>query len=66
MLCLLRAISIRTCDVDIYDFAAMASAWLSQPGDANWDPVYDISGMGDGIINELDFAILAQHWLDEE
>ncbi len=54
------------CDVDIYDFAAMASAWLSQSGDSNWDPVCDISGIGDGIVNELDFAVLAQHWLDEE
>lgn len=56
----------RDCDVDIYDFAAFASAWLSKPGDLNWNPACDMSDAGEGFINEMDFAVLAEHWLDEQ
>jgi hypothetical protein len=43
-----------TCDLS--DLLLMAINWLSN------DPVTDISG--DAIINFLDFAILAEHWLE--
>ncbi|MGD0785888.1 MAG: hypothetical protein ABR969_08745 [Sedimentisphaerales bacterium] len=50
-------------DVDYYDLAAMSDAWLSQPGDFNWNPDCDISEPKDNIINFSDFAVFAQSWL---
>jgi hypothetical protein len=51
------------CDVDLYDFAVLASAWQSSPGDGNWDPACDISDPKDNIIDGLDLAVLVEHWL---
>jgi hypothetical protein len=51
------------CDVDYYDLAAFAAAWLSSPGQVNWNPVCDIAEPNDGIINWLDYAAFAQNWL---
>lgn len=50
-------------DFDLGDFAVMASAWRSQPGNANWNPLCDISEPGDEIIDELDLAVLTEKWL---
>ncbi|MHC4574298.1 MAG: FG-GAP repeat domain-containing protein [Planctomycetota bacterium] len=51
-------------DVDLYDFAVLASAWTSSPGDSNWNPVCDISEPNDNIIDLLDLDILTQNWLE--
>ena len=52
------------CEVNVADLIMLASAWLSRPGDANWDPSCDIAATGDGTINGLDFAVLADRWLE--
>ena len=46
--------------IDRDDLSAMSSAWLSTPGQANWNPSCDVSG--DDIINNDDLAILGQLW----
>jgi glucose/arabinose dehydrogenase len=51
------------CDIDLTDFAMFAGAWLTEPTDALWDPLYDISQVKDDIINRLDLAVFAEHWL---
>jgi len=50
-------------DVDFYDFARLASAWLSDPESPKWDVITDISNPVDGIINENDLAVFAENWL---
>jgi hypothetical protein len=49
--------------VDLVDFATFASAWLSEPQDANWKPTCDISSPPDNIIDVLDLAVFAENWL---
>jgi hypothetical protein len=51
------------CDVDFYDFSIFASAWLSGPGDDNWDPDCDISKPADNFIDFFDYAVFANNWL---
>lgn len=41
----------------------LANAWLSQPGDANWDPDCDLSDVQDDYIGMQDFAVFSQYWL---
>ena len=41
------------------------SAWLTVPGDGNWNPACDFSQPPDNIINFLDFAVFAKNWLTE-
>jgi len=50
-------------DVDGYDFAVLALAWLSSPGADNWNPACDVSEQADGHINMLDLAAVADNWL---
>ncbi len=50
-------------DVDFEDFAIFAAAWRSRPGDGSWDPNCDIAIPSDGVIDELDLAILCENWL---
>ena len=45
--------------VDWLDVAALADAWLATPASPNWNARADL--VGDGIINFLDFAVLAQN-----
>ncbi|MHC4484881.1 MAG: LamG domain-containing protein [Planctomycetota bacterium] len=40
-----------------------ASAWLTKPGDAKWNPGYDISDPNDGIIDMLDLDVFIDNWL---
>lgn len=49
--------------VDLADFAILASAWRSNPGDENWNPICDISDPNDNVIDERDLAILTKYWL---
>jgi hypothetical protein len=50
-------------DVDLYDFAILASAWLSTPDDNNWNATCDISDPNDNVINMRDLAVFANNWL---
>jgi hypothetical protein len=49
--------------VDLADFAVLTSAWLSHPGDNNWNPYCDISAPADNFIDVQDLAVLVQGWL---
>ena len=50
--------------VDMTDISIFSAAWLSNNSpSANWNPACDIPNANDGIVNGLDFAILADHWL---
>lgn len=51
------------CDVDFYDFAVFASAWLSSPGSGNWNPACDISDPSDDFVDEWDLDAFAENWL---
>ncbi len=42
---------------DVFDFSALAAAFGSSPGDANWNPDADI--VADGVIDVFDFSTLA-------
>lgn len=48
--------------VNMYDFAVMASAWQSKPGDENWNAECDISEPNDFCIDAGDLSVLAGNW----
>jgi hypothetical protein len=50
-------------DVDLCDFAVLATAWGTMPGDDNWNPACDISDPADQIIDMLDLEVFAANWL---
>jgi hypothetical protein len=52
------------CAVDLADLAMMAAAWMADPADRTIDIAPGPAG--DGVINILDFAILAEHWMEEK
>jgi hypothetical protein len=47
--------------VNFRDFAVLAAAWRSEPGDDNWDADCDMSP--DDIIDEYDLAVFCANWL---
>jgi len=51
------------CNVNFNDFAVLASAWLTENGEPNYNSKCDISEPNDGVINEKDLAIFADFWL---
>jgi sugar lactone lactonase YvrE len=51
--------------IDFRDFAILANAWGSHPGDSNWDPNCDISAPADNVIDEKDLAVLCDNWLED-
>jgi len=53
-------------NVDGLDLAELANAWLATSLSSNWNPKCDMftNHSLDGIINFLDFAVFAQHWLE--
>ena len=51
------------CDVDFADFAIFALAWLTEPGDGQWNPTCDIGTPKDSAINMLDLQVFAENWL---
>ncbi len=53
----------KDCRVNLTDFSILASSWLTQGGDAKWNPELDISRPGDGIIDTLDVAAFTNNWL---
>jgi hypothetical protein len=50
-------------DVDSDDYAILASAWETGPGDDNWNPDCDISDPADNYIDELDLNVFVEEWL---
>lgn len=49
--------------VNLIDLATFVSAWLSKPGDGNWNEKCNINFPSDNVINILDFNIFAGQWL---
>jgi len=49
--------------VNSVDFAIFASAWLTAPGDAGWNPYCDVSSPADNFIDTLDLVVFADNWL---
>ena len=53
---------------DTIDFAYLSEfsqAWLTTPADPGWNPNCDIAVPPDNIINFLDFAVLANQWMNQ-
>ena len=50
-------------DVDFKDFSVFSSAWLTASGEEKYKPQCDISIPADNVIDWLDLAVLAEHWL---
>jgi predicted outer membrane repeat protein len=53
------------CEVDFVDFSIFALAWMSQPGDFNWDFACDLGKPADNYIDWRDAAIVCDNWLVE-
>jgi subtilisin family serine protease len=51
------------CDVDMVDFAILAWAWLTEDGEAGWNPDCDISIPADSSVNMPDLAVFVEYWL---
>jgi hypothetical protein len=51
------------CRVDFFDFSIFGRAWETKEGDADYDPVCDISEPADDYIDWRDAAILCDNWL---
>ena len=49
--------------VDLVDFAVIAAAWLSEPGDTEWNSICDISDPPDDIIDLFDISVFVEQWL---
>ncbi|MBN1125408.1 MAG: lamin tail domain-containing protein [Sedimentisphaerales bacterium] len=49
--------------VDWNDFAAFGTGWLSESGDLDWNPSYDLAVPPDGIIDMRDIRVLIDYWL---
>lgn len=50
-------------DVDLTDFAVFAAAWKTRLGNEEYNRFCDISELEDGIIDECDLAVFAEHYL---
>jgi hypothetical protein len=51
-------------NVDMFDFAILASAWMTQAGDPDYNSDCDISIPPDDIINYFDLAEFCLNWLE--
>ncbi len=51
--------------VNFVDFAVLAAAWGSQPGDGNWNASCDLYVVipSDNVIDEFDLAVFCNNWL---
>jgi hypothetical protein len=49
--------------VNFQDFAIFALAWLTEPGDAQWNPACDISDPNDNVIDMMDVDVFTDNWL---
>ncbi len=52
-------------DVDFVDSAIFASAWMTEPGDAEWNPDCDISIPADNRIDWRDLEVFGDYWLSQ-
>jgi hypothetical protein len=54
--------------VEMMDFYAASNAFMSRPGDPNWNPNADIYSWpdGDGVIEMMDFFILGEHYMEHD
>jgi hypothetical protein len=51
------------CVVDVSDLAAMAGAWLTEPGQADWNSVCDVAPEGgNDVIDVHDFGVIVGRW----
>jgi hypothetical protein len=46
--------------------ADFAQAWLSSPGDSNWNPDFDLAVPSDGVVDFKDFAVFARQWMIQQ
>ena len=53
------------CSVDFVDFSIFGLAWMTKPGDAQWNRFCDISKPSDNYIDWLDAVIVCDNWLSE-
>jgi len=53
-------------DIDLQDFATLASSWASRPGDADWAARCNIGVPADNAIGFDDLRVLADNWLAEK
>ncbi|MHC4110148.1 MAG: S8 family serine peptidase [Planctomycetota bacterium] len=51
------------CDVDMVDYAIFTLAWLTEYGDAEWNPDCDISVPADNSVDMLDLNVFLKYWL---
>lgn len=51
--------------VNLLDFAILASAWLTIPGDTEWNAACDISIPPDDLINVFDASVFMENWLED-
>jgi sugar lactone lactonase YvrE len=52
-------------NVDFKDFAVLAAAWGSRPGDDNWNTNCDISIPHDSVIDINDLIVFCNNWLQK-
>jgi hypothetical protein len=51
-------------DLDLADYAVLAAAWKSTPGDDNWNQACDVSEPNDNVVDERDLSVLSDDWLE--
>ena len=47
---------------NFFSLRGFIAAWLTRPGDAGWNPIYNFISDANEIINFKDYAVLASHW----
>ena len=52
-----------SCDVDLADFAILSKAWQSEKGQAQYNPLCDISVPADDLVDMADATVFAENWL---
>ena len=55
----------KDCYVNLADFAMLASTWSTKPGNAEWNPDFDVSSPNDGIIDMLAIDAFTDNWLTD-
>jgi len=47
----------------LLDLFLLGKAWMSRPGDENWDPEADFDG--DGVVGFSDLFAFGKNWMKE-
>ena len=50
--------------VDYVYISEFAQAWLSSPGESNWNPDFDLAVPANGLVDFMDFSVIANHWFE--